>query len=134
MARTDFPQAWQDWVAHNVQRGCAPTDLFNTLVKEGFAPEVAERAINIRRVALKRFPSDRLELYTAEGFLQPPECVALIQIIKGRLRPSTISHDGTAGSSFRTSRPSGLTGGEAAVRAADERLCGAMGILAALAP
>ena len=96
MARTDFPREWQDWVAHNVQRGCAPADIFNTLVREGFAPEVAERAINIRRVALKRFPSDRLELYTAEGFLQPQECEELIEIIKDHLRPSTISHDGTA--------------------------------------
>src|SRR5258707_13382929 len=128
MARTDFPQEWQDWVAQNVQRGCAPADLFNTLVREGFAPEVAERAISIRRVALKRFPSDRLELYTPEGFLQPQECVELIQIIKDKLRPSTISHDGTADSSFRTSPTRDLTGGEAAGRALGERICGAAGI------
>ena len=94
MARTDFPREWQDWVAHNVQRGCSPTDIFNTLVREGFAPEVAERALKIRRVALKRFPSDRIELYTAEGFLTPQECEELIDIVKDNLRPSTISHDG----------------------------------------
>ena len=35
MARTDFPQEWQEWVAHNVQRGCSTTDIFNTLVREG---------------------------------------------------------------------------------------------------
>src|SRR5258706_13983255 len=122
MARTDFPKEWRDWVAHNVQGGCAPTDLFNTLVKEAFAPEVAERAINIRRVALKRFPSDRLELYTAEGFLQPQECVELIQIIKDNLRPSTISHDGTADSPFRTSPPRDLPGGEAPGRRLDQRM------------
>src|SRR5437763_1544495 len=80
MARTDFPREWQDWVAHNVQRGCSSTDIFNTLVREGFAPEVAERALNMRRVALKRFPSERIELYTAEGFLQPPECEELVEI------------------------------------------------------
>src|SRR5260221_8229727 len=110
MARTDFPQEWQDWLAHNVQRGCAPTDLFNTLVKEGFAPEVAERAINIRRVALKRFPSDRLELYTAEGFLPPQECGQLVQIIKDNLPPSTIRHAATAGAPFRPHPTSHLTG------------------------
>src|SRR5438477_11514345 len=132
MARTDFPQEWQDWVAHNVQRGCAPGEIFNTLIREGFAPEIAERAVNIRRVALKRFPSDRVELYTAEGFLQPPECEELIEIIKDRLRPSTISHDGSADSSFRTSRTCDLVGGEPAVRALDERICGAMGIAPAL--
>jgi hypothetical protein len=111
MARTDFPQEWQDWVAHNMERGCPTTDLFNTLVREGFAPAVAERALNIRRVALKRFPSDRIELCTAEGFLKPEECEELVEIIKDNLRPSTISHDGTADSSFRTSRtcdPPGL--------------------------
>ncbi|HEY3075838.1 MAG TPA: 2OG-Fe(II) oxygenase [Burkholderiales bacterium] len=128
MARTDFPREWQDWVAHNVQRGCSTTDIFNTLLREGFAPEVAERALNIRRVALQRFPSERLELYTAAGFLQPQECEELIEIIKDRLRPSTISHDGTADASFRTSRTCDLVGGEPAVRALDERICGAMGI------
>src|SRR6185436_10333500 len=111
MARTDFPQEWQDWVAHNIQRGCSTDDMFNTLVKEGFAPEVAERALNIRRVALKKFPSDRIELYTAEGFLLPHECEELIEIIKEKLRPSTISHDGSADGSFRTSRTCDLVGG-----------------------
>lgn len=128
MPRTDFPQEWQDWVAQNVARGCSSAEIFNTLVKEGFAAEVAERALNIRRVALKRFPSDRIELHTAAGFLTGPECEELVDIIKDNLRPSTISHDGSADSSFRTSRTCDLTGGEPAVRALDERICGAMGI------
>jgi len=128
MARTDFPQEWQEWVAHNIQRGCSTADIFNTLVREGFAPEVAERALSIRRVALKRFPSDRIELHTGEGFLLPQECEELVEIIKDRLRPSTISHDGSADSSFRTSRTCDLVGGERAVRALDEKICGAMGL------
>src|SRR5205823_15040061 len=53
MARTDFPQEWQDWVAHNVQRGCSSVDIFNTLVREGFAPEVAERALKIGRASCR---------------------------------------------------------------------------------
>lgn len=128
MPRTDFPREWQDWVAHNVQRGCSAADIFNTLVREGFAPEVAERALNLRRVALKRFPSPKIELYTAERFLHPEECEELIDVIKRRLRPSTISHDGSADSSFRTSRTCDLVGGEPAVRALDAKICGAMGI------
>src|SRR5207237_6688282 len=36
MARTELPQEWKEWVAHNVARGCSTADLFNTLVKEGF--------------------------------------------------------------------------------------------------
>ena len=133
MARTELPQEWKEWVAHNVARGCSIADLFSTLVREGFAPEAAERELNLRRVALKRFPSDRLELYTAESFLLPEECEELIDIIKRRLRPSTISHDGTANAAFRTSRTCDLVGGEPAVRALDEKTCGAMGIDPALA-
>src|SRR5438067_3906222 len=133
MARTELPQQWKEWVAHNVARGCSVADIFNTLVKEGFAPEAAERELNIRRVALKRLPSDRLELYTAERFLEPGECEELIDIIKQRLRPSTISHDGSADNSFRTSRTCDLVGGESAVRALDARVCGAMGIEPAMA-
>ena len=133
MARTELPQEWKEWVAHNVARGCSIADLFSTLVREGFAPEAAERELNLRRVALKRFPSDRLELYTAESFLLPEECEELTEIIKRTLRPSTISHDGTADAAFRTSRTCDLVGGEPAVRALDEKICGAMGIDPALA-
>jgi prolyl 4-hydroxylase len=128
MARTELPQEWKEWVAHNVARGCSVAELFNTLVKEGFAPEVAERELNIRRVGLKRFPSERLELYTAERFLEPAECEALIEIIQQRLRPSTISHDGSADNSYRTSRTCDLVGGEEVVRILDDRICGAMSL------
>jgi prolyl 4-hydroxylase len=60
--------------------------------------------------------------------MQPQECEELIEIIQENLRPSTISHDGSADNSFRTSRTCDLTRGEPAVRALDERICGAMGI------
>jgi len=40
-------------------------------VREGFAPEAAKRELNLTTVALKRFPSDRIELYTAAQFLLP---------------------------------------------------------------
>jgi prolyl 4-hydroxylase len=109
-------------------------EMFNALVREGMSPEDAERALNIRRVRLERFPSERIELYTAEGFLQPDECEALIDIIQRQLRPSTVSSQAGHGqSAFRTSRTCDLTGGEPEVRALDEKICGAMGIDPALA-
>jgi prolyl 4-hydroxylase len=109
-------------------------EVFNALVREGMSPEDAERALNIRRVRLERFPSERIELYTAEGFLQPDECEALIDIIQRQLRPSTVSSQAGHGqSAFRTSRTCDLTGGEPEVRALDEKICGAMGIDPALA-
>src|SRR6185436_14676268 len=128
MARREMTQEWKEWVAHNIQRGASVDEIFKTLVKEGFEPDTAAREVNIRRVALKRFPSERVELYTAEGFLVPQECAELIEIIRNNLRPSEISHDGSADSSFRTSRTCDLTRGEQAVRMLDERICGAMGI------
>ena len=128
MARTELTQEWKDWVAHNVQRGCSIDEIYSTLVKEGFEPDIAAGALNIRRVALKRFPSDRIELYTAENFLSAEECEELVEIIRTNLRPSEISHDGSADSSFRTSRTCDLVRGEEAVRLLDERICGAMGI------
>ena len=132
MARTELTPEWKEWIAHNVERGASINEIFDTLVREGFEPATAERELNMRRVRLQRFPSDKIELYTAEGFLTPDECEELIEIIKVNLRPSTISHDGTADSSFRTSRTCDLTGGEPAVRALDERICGAMGMDPAL--
>lgn len=128
MARTELTQEWKDWVAHNVRRGVSADEILQILVREGFEPDAAARELSIRRVALKRFPSDRLELYTAEDFLLREECDELIDVIRGRLRPSTISHDGTANASFRTSRTCDLVGGEQVVRMLDERVCGAMGI------
>src|SRR5262249_52760562 len=83
--------------------------------------------------ALKSCPSDRIELYTAERFLLAEECQELIEIIKRSLRPSTISHDGSADGTFRTSRTCDLVGGEPAVRALDARICGAIGLDPALA-
>jgi len=133
MARTELPQEWKEWVAHNVQRGASIDEIYGILVREGFEPDAAARELKIRRVALKRFPSDRAELYTAENFLLPEECEELIEIIRGNLRPSDISHDGSADSSFRTSRTCDLVGGEQAVRMLDERICGAMGIDAKMA-
>src|SRR6185503_17056751 len=111
-----------------------PAEMFNALVREGMSPEDAERALDIRRVRLERFPSERIELYTAEGFLEPEECEALIAIIRDQLRPSTVSSEAGHGqSAFRTSRTCDLTGAEPEVRALDEKICGAMGIDPALA-
>ena len=128
MALTDLPQEWKNWVQHNVKRGCSADEIYDTLLKEGFDRSVIERELNIRRVALKRFPSVRLELYTAQTFLEPHECEEIIEIIKSNLRPSTISSTGEADPDFRTSRTCDLVRGEPAVLALDQRICGAMHI------
>ena len=133
MARSELTPEWKQWVAHNVERGANVDEIYDILVREGFEPDTAARELNIRRVRLQRFPSDKVELYTAEDFLLPQDCDELIEIIKENLRPSTVSHDGTADSSYRTSRTCDLVRGEPAVRALDERICGAMGIDPAMA-
>jgi prolyl 4-hydroxylase len=129
----EFTSQWKDWVRDNVERGCSTEEIFNTLLKEGFEPTAIERELNIRRVPLKRFPSDKLELYTAENFLEPEECVEIIDIINASLRPSTISTPGDPDPAFRTSSTCDLIGGEAAVRALDIKICGAMQLDEALA-
>jgi len=66
MAQREMTQEWKQWVAHNVQRGASVDEIFEILVREGFEPDTAARELNIRRVALKRFPSNKIELYTAD--------------------------------------------------------------------
>src|ERR1700682_3453886 len=124
----EFTSEWKAWLEHHVQRGCSAEDIFNTLLKEGFDPQVIAKELNIRRVALKRFPSDKIELYTAESFLEAHECEEIIDIIKSTLRPSTISSAGEVDPDFRTSRTCDLIRGEPAVLALDQRICGAMHI------
>ena len=120
---------WKAWIEENRRRGVPAGEIYNALVRQGFAPEVAERELNVRRVRLVRFPSDRAELYTAENFLDAGECAALVALLRRSLRPSTVSSEsGVGAAAFRTSRTCDLTGGEPEVQALDEKICGAMGI------
>src|SRR4051812_28966565 len=95
MARTDFGPDWQEWVRLNVARGCSKDELFRILAGEGFDHGVIQRELAAKSAidipGLQRLRSPNIELYTAQGFLEPAECEELVELIKRDLRSSEIS-------------------------------------------
>ena len=76
----------------------------------------------------KKLPSDKLELYTVNDFLNMQECEKIIDLISTKLRPSDISGD-QADSSFRTSRTCDLgTLNDEFMEGIDRRICQLIGI------
>ncbi len=145
MARS-LDKKWQHWLLANLQRGCSPAELKQTLAKEGYgeaaihkafdelpdlgalAATAAKASINVPNA--RRFESSSIELYTAEDFLDASECAELVVLVKTTLRPSTISTppSGEADQLFRTSRTCDLIGGEGAIARLDAKIARAMGI------
>ena len=74
---------------------------------------------------LRRHESPLLELHTVDDFLNQKVCARLVQLIKARLRPSTISHAGAPDTTFRTSRTCDLDGSNAVVGKLDREICAA---------
>jgi len=145
-------EEWLRWLQLNVARGCAKEELRNILLSEGFEARAVQKAFErigtgrsssrspSYRVELKipnamRFPSPEIELYTADGFLNPGECAELTSIIVASLRPSTVSTPlaGEPDKAFRTSRTCDLVGGQDAVLALDSKICQSLGVDAAFA-
>ena len=140
-------QEWLGWLQLNVTRGCSREELRNILLSNGFGARAVQEAFEQietsrlpsrlppYRVELKipnaiRFPSPEIELYTAEGFLNPVECAELTSLIVANLRQSTISMPptGEADKAFRTSRTCDLVGGQDAVLALDSKICQSLGV------
>ena len=70
---------------------------------------------------VQRVPAAKLELFRLRGFLDEAECRALIALIDGERRPSTIA-DPNGDEAFRTSETCDLDAGEPVVRALEARL------------
>ena len=147
-----FDSRWRTWLRHNIDRGCSKDELFTILIKEGFEPieiqhemkytpemsstatipspphESAAHAGPSKALlpGLRRQDSSLLELYTVDDFLSRKVCERLVQLIKSRLRPSTISHAGAPDTTFRTSRTCDLDGSNAVVGKLDREICAAM--------
>jgi prolyl 4-hydroxylase len=141
---------WLQWLRTNVERGCARDELAAILLKEGFGEADVRKALEdvaatppsppfveqrparpaITIPGARRHPSTSIELYTAEGFLDAPDCAELVEIIRRRLRPSTITvpPGGEPDGRFRTSRTCDLNGGEEVVARLDANVARAMGI------
>ena len=76
---------------------------------------------------VQRVPAAKLELFRLRGFLDEAECRALIALIDGERRPSTIA-DPNGDEAFRTSETCDLDAGEPVVRALEARLLALTGI------
>jgi prolyl 4-hydroxylase len=105
VARTYFDEQWQRWIAENVARGCSRHELLSILVGEGFEYETARSALfRIDIPGARRVGTDRLELYTAEDFLDAGECREVIALMQDHLRVSTITTPDEPDKYFRRSR------------------------------
>jgi prolyl 4-hydroxylase len=97
-------------------------------------PSAAFAAVVSRLKRFRRFDCERIELYTAPGFLSPAECAAVVESMKGRLRESTITVPDEPDKYFRVSQTCDLGHiGNPAVSALDRKICEALGVGEALA-
>lgn len=67
-----------------------------------FAALAATMDVRADKVGAKRFPNDKVQLYTIDNFLTPAECERIIALSEARLHPSEVSHD-SGDDAFRTS-------------------------------
>ncbi len=124
-------QPWKAWVRLNVERGCSREELLGILLNEGFDEDAARLEAYrapLRIANLQPVESPRLEMYTAERFLSHEHCSALISLMQGHLRPSTITTS-EPDQFFRRSQTADLSHLDAPViREVDARICAALGV------
>jgi prolyl 4-hydroxylase len=119
--KDSLDDSWKAWLQDNIQRGCDAEELFCILIQNQFSltavreamgdhdptrlpltcgtaagvdyTSIAEtRITNAHQVPqARRFPSDQIQLYILDDFLSSRECDALSDVIRGNLRPSTIT-------------------------------------------
>jgi prolyl 4-hydroxylase len=93
------------------------------------APSPAQRLLG--RSGVQRVPAPQIELFVLRGFLNEPECAALMAMIDADRRPSTIA-DANGDDAFRTSETCDLDHAQPLVAALDARLADLSGIDPAL--
>ncbi len=77
---------------------------------------------------LRKFDSDRLQLYELDDFLSAKECTRLIALINHHLRPSTLSY-ASDDKAFRTSQTADLCHLKSPVAShIDDKICRTLGI------
>ncbi len=144
--------SWSDWLVLNLARNCAPDELREELLKNGFSEEQADDKMqsaselfqkNQRNLTAKdnnfivtqsvnlpnavKISNDKVEMYTVDGFITAEENMQLIELIRNNRRSSTTTDEGV--SSFRTSTTCELASlDHPIVEEIDERICRYMGI------
>jgi prolyl 4-hydroxylase len=106
-----FDDDWKYWIWHSIRRGCSRDMVFKELILNNFPWEAVRRELNhepsaplefIRSVSqqerrgqdkqliahVQRLASDKLEVYSIDGFLTEQECTELIKHMRPRLTAS----------------------------------------------
>jgi prolyl 4-hydroxylase len=129
---------WQNWLRENLERGCDPQQLLQTLLKEGFSEasiaqmltaisaddeagvsSQVQSGLDYAAIAnpplLRRPPNtlqavepEVLQLFTLDDFLSEVECDAIVAIANRQLRPSTVTVE-NGDKYYRTSRTCDLS-------------------------
>lgn len=137
MTGRQLDESWRGWLRENIERGCDTYDLYDRLVKRGFAvsaireemgehfPENAESPVNdetdtdfdaFARPRITRpdnglnalqVITDKLQLYVLDDFLNDAECDRITEVINRHLRPSTVTRE-NEDKAYRTSTTSDL--------------------------
>jgi prolyl 4-hydroxylase len=139
---------WLDWLREQLRIGCDMSDSVARLRSEGFSDEAILEGLEVVRprgdaissgfmnppllqkppAKLRKFPSDRLQLYELDDFLSAKECARLIGLINHHLRPSTLSY-ASDDKAFRTSQTADLCHLKSPVAThIDEKICRTLGI------
>jgi len=113
-----------------------PAQSHTALAAEHRRPDPVDHqglaAIRVTRpnTGARRFETDKLQVYTIDGFLSPGECNEIVSIIARHLRPSTITI-ATPDKAFRVSQTSDLSLVKSAVvEKLDTRIARRLGIRA----
>jgi len=118
--------SWLSWLQENIERNCDINHIYTRLMEKGFNEASIRQAIEdaggkapekivhfqdyeaLSKIAItknpraKRYPSNKLQLYTIEEFMTPQECDDIVALIEPNLQRSTITTSKDV-SSFRTS-------------------------------
>jgi prolyl 4-hydroxylase len=142
--------SWKAWLKENLQRGSSRRELLEILRKHGFslssirqnmgdefpseAPAARDEPLPPPRLVrnppakLRKFDTDKVDLYTLDDFLSVQECDRLIAVINLHLRPSTVTIENTE-KTFRTSKTCDLSLLKSPVAfSTDEKIARTLGI------
>jgi prolyl 4-hydroxylase len=140
---------WMGWLRNSMRLSVDLQEVLSELRKAGYSDHAIATALDIVRPTndatevshdppllrrmppkLRRFDSDRVDLYVFEDFLSRKECDRLVALISHHLRPSTVSFD-NGDRYFRTSQTSHLSHLKSPVALGiDEKICKTLGIRA----
>jgi prolyl 4-hydroxylase len=139
---------WIDWLREQLRIGCDMSESVIKLRELGYSDEAILAGLETVRprgdaltsgfmsppllqrapANLRKYDSDRLQLYELDGFLTPKECIRLIALINHHLRPSTLSY-ASDDKAFRTSQTADLCHLKSPVAShIDEKICKTLGI------